>query len=156
MTKCGEGHEIPERGDEPVAERRPCAVCGSLNRMIGRSIDDRLTIRDGVGTELRRAGSKKVVQKTYAGWTTSSDGTLVRKTQTRDHEADVYQESVWTEDGTLLHHDSSSLTEHTGRGSDKPELRAARDALRRERTSVRALRKVRIDALWRARATKPE
>lgn len=150
VTCGGCGLPMPAIENSPVEAREPCPRCGSLVRAnVVSAADSVLALRSSLGLKLRRAGSRAVVQQQFVGAERSADGSWVEKATLQDHESDRYLEHVVDPEGTMIHHDEGPLSEHKGRGSDKPGLRAARDAAKQTRAAERATRKARRDEDWR-------
>ena len=147
---CGScGRPLPATENEPWEGRQPCPDCGSSVRAIAVGAADSLTLQSSLGLKLRRADSPRVVQEQSVGAALSADGSWVEKSTLHDREADRYLEHVVGPDGTVIHHEEGRLSQHRDHGSDKPELRPARDAARRTRIAERAARKARRDDDWR-------
>ena len=147
VTCGGCRRPMPATKNVPLEVRQPCPDCGSLVCAIAVSASDGLTFHDGLGLKLRREGSPRVVQEQFVGAEQSADGSWVDKSILRDHEADKYVERVVRPDGTVTDNEER-LSEHRGHGSDKPDLRAAREAAKRTRADERAARKARRDEEW--------
>ncbi len=143
---CGWPMPATERG--PLDAREPCPHCGSLLRASVVSAADSLpALRSSLGLKLRRAGSRRVVQQQFVGASRSADGSWVEKATLQDHESGRYLEHLVGPHGTVIHHDEGPLSEHKGHGSDKPELRTAREGAKQARTEAD---RVRADQLtWR-------
>jgi hypothetical protein len=96
--------------------------------------DNLATLREGLRLKLRRAGSRRIVQEQFVGADQSADGSWVEKGTLEDHEADWYAEHVVTPEGTVIRDHQGPLSEHRGHGSDRPELREARDRPKRAKS----------------------
>lgn len=77
--------------------------------------------------ELRRAGSTKVVHEQRMGATLSTrDGVWRQEELMIDREVDRYLHRILDPDGTVVHHDESTLTAHRGHGSAKKRKASSR------------------------------
>lgn len=157
LAFCGGcGLPLPSFKGGPLDQRRPCPTCGSLVRHQPRTaFDALLQLRSSLKTSLRRAGSSRVVQEQFVGDEQSADDTWVSKTVLRDRESDRYVETVIRPDGTGLHREEP-LSAHRGHGSDRPELREARDTKKQAEQAARTAQKVARDAAWRNRLPSPD
>ena len=152
---CGGcGLQLPASENEP-ALRRPCATCGSMARNLHRSTADSLTLHGGLGIKLVRGATGKVAQEQFVGASPSEDGSIAEVTMLRDYETGADVKRVVLEDGTLERDVRGDLRDHTGRGSDRPDLRLARESKRRQGVEERALRKAERDAKWREMHPEP-
>ena len=98
-----------------------------------------------------RGATGKVAQEQLVGESQSADGVWVQEVRVLDREADLERHEVSFPDGRPAHRHEGGLSEKRGHGSDKPELRAAREAERQRRQEARAARKAERDQVYRAR-----
>jgi hypothetical protein len=136
----------------PIAERRPCPACGSTTRRFERFVEEHLTLRGSLATKLVRGATGRVAQEQFVGADqTVADGTWTEKGVVVDYENDRYIERVVREhDGVELRNVDEPLSSHRGRGSDRPDRRAAREAIKAARQEERATRKAARDLARRA------
>ncbi len=132
----------------PGEERTPCPDCGSRARVVRRSTSDRLTIRDRLSRVLGIDARGWVFHKQTISASRSRDGTIVERGQVFDHRWDKYVEDLEFPDGRRVHIEER-LSEHTGHGSDKPELRAERENAKAKRQAERTKRKALSDQQYR-------
>lgn len=146
-----------ETGLELPTERTPCPACGSISRHIERSVDDRVDMHSSLRLKHRRGATGKIAQEQQVGDDFHRDTASWRDlTRVRDYENDRYFEHIEDASGQVIRHVEEPLSEHTGRGSDKPARRTERAAKASENAARRAARKAEIDAAWRARAAQAE
>jgi hypothetical protein len=153
MTTCGAcGGPIIEPEATPIAKRQPCPTCGSTARLFGRIFEGGVTPRGSLATKLVRGATGRVAQEQFVGADqTVSDGTWTEKAVVVDYENDRYVERVVREqDGVELRNVDEPLSSHHGRGSDRPDRRAAREAIKAARQEERATRKAARDLARRA------
>ena len=143
-VSCGRcGRTLPDSENGPVDQRRPCPDCRSLARRFERTMAEAISIRDSLATKLIRGATGEVAQEQFVGADhTKADGSWTEKTVLVDHETDRYVERVVRErDGAIVRDVDEPLSAHTGRGSDRPDLRAAREAARRQKAEQLTARK---------------
>ncbi len=149
-VRCrGCGRALPSAMNESLEQRRPCPTCGSVVRALDRTATEGIsTLRGSLQTKLTRGDTGDVAHEQFVGADQSrADGSWTEKTVLRDHETDRYVERVVRErDGEVLRDVDEALSAHTGRGSDRADLRAAREAARRQKADQRVARKAIRDA----------
>jgi phage FluMu protein Com len=101
--------------------RQPCPRCGSRLRNIAVEIEERVEIREMLGVEGRRQGTKKFAFQDRSG---DEFGVKVqrwlKKVRVIDRESDQYREKVWDpETGEVIHECEEPLSQHFGHGSAK-------------------------------------
>lgn len=134
----------------PGEERTSCRDCGSRARVVRRSTSDRLTIRDRLSRILGIDARGRVFHKQTIRDSRSHDRTIVEWGQVFDHRGDKYVEDLAFADGRRVHVEER-LSEHTGHGPDKPELRAEREIAKAKRQAERTERKALRDKQYRER-----
>jgi hypothetical protein len=115
--------------------------------------EDRLPfLRASLQIKVVRGATGEVAQEQFVGADqTVADGTWTDKVMVRDHENARYSERVVREgDGVVVRDVDEPLSEHRGRGSDRPDRRAARAAIKAQQQAERAARKALRDEEWRA------
>ena len=104
----------------------PCPACGSMRRHVLAFAD----VATGTGTAhgpsiiAKRPGGRglnKPAWERKAGPSPRADGTERYRVKEIDRDRDCYEETVTDPDGTVHHHQSQPLSEHTCHGSDKPK-----------------------------------
>ena len=146
---CGVALDEPTNLDPEL--RKPCGDCGSLTRSIIVELNGELSFQSGLGIKLVRGATDKVAMETFEGASQSADGSIAQVTMVRDHETGRDVKHVVLADGTETRRVDGDLREHTGRGSDRPDLREAREADRRAKAEQRAALKKSRDEAWRRR-----
>ncbi len=126
-----------------------------MARTLHRFAADGLTLHGGLGIKLVRGATGKVAQEQFVGASPSEDGRIAQVTMLRDYETGADVKRVVLEDGTVARDVRGDLRTHTGRGSDRPDLRLARESKRRQAAEERALLKAERDAKWREMHPKP-
>jgi hypothetical protein len=151
LAVCECGAAVADAGTGAAADRVACGACGSTVRQHSRTLDDNvLTLRSTLGLKLVRGATGKVAQTQTVGARQSGDGSWTEVAVVVDWENDRYLEHVEAEDGgSVIHHDEGPLSAHRGHGSDKPALRAQREAAKAARAAERAERKAARDEAWR-------
>ena len=101
-----------------------CPSCGSVNGILNAIDVAGIEIFPCVQLKVENAnyqGRRKYARETKSSAEYSADGRLVRVEQSIDRENDSYRKKVTAVDtGEVLRKVDHPLSEHTGRGSDKP------------------------------------
>lgn len=101
-----------------------CPSCGSVNGILNAITVAGIEIFPCVQLRVENAnyqGRRKYARETKSNAEYSADGQLVRVEQSVDRENDSYRKKVTVVDtGEVLRKVDHRLSEHTGRGSDKP------------------------------------
>lgn len=101
-----------------------CPNCGSASGIRNSIHVAGLEIFQSVQLKVERSsyqGKRKYARETKSSAEHSVDGQLVRVDQSVDRENDRYRKKVTVVDtGEVLRHVDHPLSEHRGRGSDKP------------------------------------
>lgn len=144
VISCADcGHTLrPDEGG-------PRPACQSINRNL-RSTDTG-SIHERSLLQHLRADTRAVSLERIDGAELSADGTYAEVHKVHDFDGHQYAERVVLADGTVARDVQHDLREHTGRGSDKPELRVPREAEKQAMAEERAARKRLIDLAWRSR-----
>jgi hypothetical protein len=79
----------------------------------------------------------------------AADGEWVREALVVDREANVESHRIESRDGQLKYFREEKLSDHVGRGSDKPALRAERAERKAVAAWAREERKAAVDAAYR-------
>lgn len=102
----------------------PCPKCGSTSGILNSINLPGIEIFPSVELKVRNPrykGRHKYVRDTKSSAEYSKDGDLVRVDQSIDRENDSYRKKVTVVDtGEVIRKVDHPLSEHTGRGSDKP------------------------------------
>jgi hypothetical protein len=111
-------------------------------------------MRDSLAWEVtrrKRSGGLEFIASGFRGMAPSANDPAIDvfKDEVLDRRQNRRKEFVLYPDGSITADVDESLAAHTSRGSDRPELRAARDEARAAKAEARAARKVEIDAAWR-------
>ena len=105
----------------------PCSECGSLSQAIGSFTVAGLEIFPCIDVRVQNPkyqGRRKYIREVKSVAEHSVDGRLVRKNRLIDRGNNRYREKVTAVDtGEIIRHADHKLSEHTGRGSDKPGLK---------------------------------
>ena len=99
----------------------PCPTCGSIKKTFLVSIEEQVTIRDGLGLKAKRPGNKKPYIETLNIPDHSIRlNKVVHKTRVIDRDNDQYSETVTDYDsGEVIHHSEEPLSQHRNHGSAK-------------------------------------
>lgn len=118
------GAPIDEPASLPVADRLPCAACGSKARNFSAHTHESLTIREKIGMKQKRPGHKKPIYESVSGDDLHRlSGQWNKLTREIDRENNRYREVIVNpETGETLRHCDEPLTDHINRGSAKPKL----------------------------------
>jgi hypothetical protein len=120
---CGQcSRQLSELPSRPIAKRTPCPACGSTARGFKPEIYESITASEGIRLlwKYTHDGRRKYTEM-ITGWFASVRYGIVRKFRLADRRNDLYQEKIWTKDGTLVHETEEPLSKHFGHGSDKPK-----------------------------------
>lgn len=112
-----------------LPDSRSCGHCGSAKKQFLKPIFVSARTETGLSLKQKRPGIKKALVELFTGrQLRNAVGDFVTKSRRFDRAADRYTEHVRADDGTVLKDVDHPLSEKRGSGSDKPELRAAREA----------------------------
>jgi hypothetical protein len=119
-VKCSScGGEIQGR-DEP---RCPCLTCGSTNRIISVTVEEYLSVYDGLAfrqTGQKQEGKRGIVAEGFVKYVGSKLAALVRHERSINRRDNRYFEKVSdAETGKVIHECSEPLSQHQGHGSAK-------------------------------------
>lgn len=119
-TSCSQCGFLLADDSTPLAAL-PCPSCGGFGRTIEVSIVERLTLFDGYGMRLNRAGVKKPSVESISMPSLSRKlGKYVRHERLIDRENNIYHEKITDyETGETVHEQKEPLTDHVGHGSAK-------------------------------------
>lgn len=113
--------------DETFGVLDACPKCGAIGGALNSINVAGIEIFPGVDLKVknpRYQGRRKFIREVKSIAEQSVDGRLVRKDRLIDRGNNRYREKVTVVDtGDVVHHADHKLTEHTGHGSDKPELK---------------------------------
>lgn len=117
------GTRIDEPANVPVAERKPCPLCGSTARHFGVHVNESVQVREKIGMKQKRPGHKKSIYESVSGDDLHrASGQWNKLTREIDRENNRYKEVIVNpETGEALRYCDQPLTDHTGRGSAKPK-----------------------------------
>lgn len=109
---------------------KPCEACGHIGRTIAITVQENVGIQTSFraqGYEGGKSRKKGLFTDLRERWQQSIElGEEVHRVQHIDKRADRYTEIVRDKQGKIIHETDEPLSEHKGRGSDKPELRRKR------------------------------
>jgi hypothetical protein len=115
----------------PVAKKGTCPKCSSTKKRYLKTIEISAKTNVGINLKHRRPRIKHALVEMFVGRDLRKMvGDFVNKVRRIDRASDRYVERVWTDDGTVMKDVDYRLSEKRGSGSDKPELRSAREAER--------------------------
>ena len=100
----------------------PCPKCGATARTFEVAITESVTMHEMWGMKWRQAGK---TGRASAEWRSGQEFNRDRQEHVNverrvDRVEGTYYERITTQDGEVLREVSEPLTEHTGRGDDKP------------------------------------
>ena len=132
-SNCGEQLSLEVASSQ---HKRPCANCGSTTRDIAITVEDSITLHDGVGWETDDPSlpSRKKQKKTRVEGSSGSEWStrlakMVHKERLIDRKNNRYKESVTDiQTGEVIHEVDEPLSQHTGHGSAKTPKTSAQEA----------------------------
>ncbi|WFU14419.1 hypothetical protein [Bradyrhizobium sp. CB3481] len=97
--------------------------------MFCQTIEYAVKMDSAVTMKHKRPGKKKPLTEVFTGrQLRKAVGDFINKIRRIDRAGDRYTERVWDDNGVVLKDVEYPLSEKKGSGSDKPELRVAREA----------------------------
>jgi DNA replicative helicase MCM subunit Mcm2 (Cdc46/Mcm family) len=85
-------------GRELKADQKPCPFCGSINRDIKVTIEEKIVARETLRVRQKRKGFGRFIKENIQGWFPSRDKRKhaegVEKTRVIDKQKDSYQEKI--------------------------------------------------------------
>lgn len=102
-------------------QQKPCTSCGSIKKTFFVSINEKVTLRDGLGLKAKRPGDKRpYVESLNIPDYSARLNKVVHKTRVIDRDNDRYSEAVIDYDsGEIIHHSDEPLSQHRNHGSAK-------------------------------------
>lgn len=120
---CGTcGEPIVEHFTTLPDERKPCFSCGSITRSFSVIIEDSVTLHEKIVMKHKRPGHKKPIYESLSGDDFHrATGRWNRLAREIDRQNNLYKEVIVDQQsGELIRHCEEPLSEHTNRGSAKP------------------------------------
>ncbi len=121
-VNCGNcGKELAEDPHAPVETRKPCPDCGSMSRLLGKSLSGTVTARSKMSMRARHAtGGRPFLEQTVGDDLHRKSGKWMKLQRLIDRARNWYREVVTDpETGQTIHECQEPLSEHRGHGAAK-------------------------------------
>lgn len=107
--------------DTTLQKNDSCPNCGGANKTFNLTVEEKVTIRDGLGRKAKRPGAKKpYIEDLSIPDHSHKLQKVVHRARTIDRDNDRYFEKITDyETGETIHHCEEPLSQHQGHGSAK-------------------------------------
>ncbi len=119
---CGScGQSLNEDPGQPSENQRPCPHCGSSQRTINVSVQEKITVKEKFRLKDKQEGKKKPsLDQTHGDDLQHQTGKWMKLSRVIDRDNDLYHETVTNpETGEVVHECKEPLSEHRGHGAAK-------------------------------------